>query len=47
MRGCVVGSRHVEGYFADNKHEVFFWKLPGERACVVLWSGCLRGHGMF
>jgi hypothetical protein len=26
----------VGGCFAENRHVVFFWKLPGKRACTVL-----------
>jgi hypothetical protein len=26
----------VEGYFAENRNTVFFWKQPGKGACDVL-----------
>jgi hypothetical protein len=32
MRGC----------FAENRHMVFFWKLPGKRACDVLLEWILE-----
>lgn len=32
--------------FAENRH-VFLWKLSGERACDVWWSGHLGGHMIF
>jgi hypothetical protein len=25
----------VRGRFVENRHVVFFWKLPGEKACDV------------
>jgi hypothetical protein len=24
---------HMRGCFAESRHVVFFWKLPGERTC--------------
>ena len=35
-------SRHAGGYFAENRHMVFFWKLPGKRACDVLLEWTLE-----
>lgn len=29
-------SRHMSGYFAESRHVVFLWKLPGKRACDIL-----------
>jgi hypothetical protein len=35
--------------FSENRHVVFFWKLPGKWAWKMMfyWSGCLREHTMF
>ena len=30
--------------FAENRHMVFIWKLPGKRACDVLLEQDLRGY---
>lgn len=32
----VFQSKQVRGYFDENRHVVFFWKLPRKRACDVL-----------
>lgn len=32
----VLLSRHAGGYFAEIRHGVFFWKLPGKTAYDVL-----------
>jgi hypothetical protein len=32
----------VGGCFGENRHVVFFWKLPGERACDVLLEWMLE-----
>jgi len=32
----------VGGYFADNRHVVFFWKLPGKEASEVLLEQMLK-----
>jgi hypothetical protein len=26
----------MSGYFAESRHVVFLWKLPGKRACDIL-----------
>ena len=36
MRGCFAEHRLMGGRFAENRHVVFFWKLPGKGACGVL-----------
>ena len=33
---------HARMCFAENQHMVFFWKLPGKRACDVLLEGMLK-----
>ena len=36
------------GCFAENRHMVFFWKLPGKRACGVLLEQMLeRTHDVW
>ena len=37
MRGC----------FAENRHVVFFWNLPGEKACYVLMEWKLERAVLF
>jgi hypothetical protein len=32
----------VGGCFAENRHVVFFWKLPGKGACDVLLEWMLE-----
>jgi len=32
----------VGGCFADNRHMMFFWKLPGKEACDVLLERTLE-----
>jgi hypothetical protein len=34
--------RHVGRCFAENRQTVFFWKLPGRRACGVLLEQTLK-----
>ena len=36
---CFSGNCLMRGCFAENRHVVFFWKLPGSRACNV-WLKC-------
>ena len=31
-----------ERRFAENRHVVYFWKLPGKRACDVLFEKTLE-----
>lgn len=35
------------GCFPENRHMVFFWKLPGKTACDIWLEQTLRGHVMF
>jgi hypothetical protein len=36
MRGCILLKQTCVRMFVENSHMVFFWKLPGKRACDVL-----------
>jgi hypothetical protein len=38
----------VGGCFVENRHVVFFWKLPGKKACDVLleWTHVMFGKGI-
>ena len=42
MRECFCRSRHTGECFAENIHVVFFWKLPGKRACDVFLEWILE-----
>jgi hypothetical protein len=33
--------------FAENRHMMFFWKLPGKGHVVLCWSGCLGEYVTF
>ena len=39
---CFSGNCLLRGCFAENRHMVFFWKLPGERAFDVLLEWILE-----
>ena len=45
---CFSGNRLLRECFAENRHVVFFWKLPGKRACDVLLEQMLeRTHDVW
>lgn len=39
---CFSGDCLMTGCFAENRHVMFLWKLPGERACDVLLEWMLE-----
>ena len=46
MRGCFAEADTWECVFTENRHMVFFWKLPGKGSCDVSLEGTFeRAHG--